>query len=117
VEAKLDLAFDDVGKNLVKNIAKPVHVYRVREGAPRAPRRRYRRRLSTPYAVIALTVLIAVAVVYLWPLQPAAAPGPRIVVLPFSLTGGEPCNPALERFPLGLNRGFPKGRKGQSLAG
>jgi hypothetical protein len=23
----------------------------------------------------------------------------------------------LERFPLGLNRGFPKGRKGQSLAG
>jgi class 3 adenylate cyclase/tetratricopeptide (TPR) repeat protein len=101
VEAKLNLAFDDLGKHPVKNIAKPVHVYRVREGASRAPRRRNRRQLSMPYAVIALIALVAVVVLYLWPDQVAPAPGPRIVVLPFSVTGGEPCNPA---FSEGLAR-------------
>src|SRR6202521_700316 len=33
VRDKLDVAFDDIGEQQVKNIARPVHVYRVRLGA------------------------------------------------------------------------------------
>jgi adenylate cyclase len=93
VETKLDLVFDDLGEHPVKNIAKSVHVYRVRDGA--VPRRQYKRRLSMPNVMIAaLIALVAVAILYLWPDGPVPAPGPRIVVLPFSVAGGEPCNSA-----------------------
>jgi adenylate cyclase len=34
VRDKLDLAFEDLGEQQVKNIARPVHVYRVRDTAP-----------------------------------------------------------------------------------
>jgi len=34
VRDKLDLAFDDMGEQQVKNIARPVHVYRIRVDAP-----------------------------------------------------------------------------------
>jgi len=39
VETKLNLAYDDLGEHRVKNIAKPIHAYRVRRGSARAPRR------------------------------------------------------------------------------
>ena len=48
VEAKLSLAYDDLGEHLVKNIVKPVHVYRVRGAATRAPRRRVQAPASRP---------------------------------------------------------------------
>ena len=53
VEAKLGLAYDDLGEHLVKNIVKPVHVYRVRGGASRAPRRLPSRWRPKPGAVAA----------------------------------------------------------------
>src|SRR5207245_3398648 len=36
VETKLNLAYDDLGAHRVKNIAKPIHAYRVRGEAVRA---------------------------------------------------------------------------------
>jgi adenylate cyclase len=50
IETKLDLAYDDLGEQRVKNIARPVHVYRIRlDGVPR--RRvsgRFVRQVGTP---------------------------------------------------------------------
>lgn len=93
VESKLELAFDDLGEHSVKNIAKPVHVYQVREGATRGSRRWHARRLSRVHATVAaLVVLVAVAVWYLWPERLAPAPGPKIAVLPFAIAGGAPCS-------------------------
>ncbi|HJU18799.1 MAG TPA: adenylate/guanylate cyclase domain-containing protein [Stellaceae bacterium] len=37
VRDKLDVAFDDMGEQKVKNIARPVHVYRIPIAAPEAP--------------------------------------------------------------------------------
>src|SRR5262249_25510006 len=37
VRDKLDVAFEDLGEQQVKNIARPVHVWRVRLGAPTPP--------------------------------------------------------------------------------
>jgi class 3 adenylate cyclase len=93
VESKLKLAFEDLGERSVKNIAKPVHVYLVREGANRVSRRWHARRLSRVHArLAALVVLVAVAVWYLWPEGYAPTPGPKIAVLPFTIAGGAPCN-------------------------
>ena len=63
VERRLDLPFDYVGEHAVKNIAKPIRVYRLRGEAAAAPRPA-RRRLS-PGArifVVGAAALIAVAV-------------------------------------------------------
>jgi TolB-like protein/class 3 adenylate cyclase len=67
VTGKVKVEFDDLGHHRVKNIAEPVHVFRVPyEGAPSAENRR---RPSTPPAQ-----------------QPAAAP---IAVLPFDNLSGD----------------------------
>jgi adenylate cyclase len=93
--AKLDLAYDDLGEHLVKNIGKPVHVYGVRGAATRATRRwpsRWRRNLGNVAAgLLALAVALGAAGWYLTrsPL-PTMPPGPRIAVLPFSGPNGNP---------------------------
>ncbi len=101
VETKLDLAFEDLGEHVVKNIAKPVHVFRVRDGAARPPRRRLARRISRTRAMVAaLVALAAVAIFLIWPDgPPPLPPGPKIAVLPFTSEGGDPCNAA---FSAGL---------------
>ena len=50
-------------------------------------------------------------------MQPATVTGFKTTTRDQSRAGGGGVPMALERFPLDLNRGFPKGRKGQSLAG
>jgi adenylate cyclase len=94
VEAKLDLAYDDLGEHLVKNIVKPVHIYRVRGGATRARRRLPSRWWPKPGAVatglLALTVAL-VAIGWFLTLNPSPVlpPGPRIAVLSFSDATGD----------------------------
>jgi TolB-like protein/class 3 adenylate cyclase/Tfp pilus assembly protein PilF len=68
VRDKLDFAFEDMGDQQVKNIARPVRVYAVRPEPPRA-----------------LTAVDAVAIP-----QTAAAPRLSIVVLPFANLSNDP---------------------------
>jgi adenylate cyclase len=66
VDGKLDLAFEDVGEQQVKNIAKPVRVYRLASGSP----------LEGPP---------------LHPAEPLPLPDkPSIAVLPFDNMSGDP---------------------------
>jgi len=99
VEAKLDLAYDDLGEHLVKNIVKPVHIYRVRGGATRTPRRLPSSWWPKPEGVTAGLLVLTVALVAIgWYLtrdpSPMPPPGPRIAVLSFSNASGNADNAA-----------------------
>jgi TolB-like protein/class 3 adenylate cyclase len=106
VESKLDLAYEDLGEQLVKNIVKAVHVYRVLGEGVAAPHRR--RRLTRPRwaflaaSVVALAV-VAGGVVQFWaPSQgdlPPLPPGPKVAILPFANQSG---NSADDHFAVGL---------------
>ena len=107
VETKLDLQVEDLGEQQVKNIARPVHTFRVmREGeAPRTPVAPTRRGLGlTRYAGLAVVVaLIVVAVFVGWwrpwqaDIEPAATERmahalpdkPSVAVLPFDNMSGD----------------------------
>lgn len=71
VEGKLDLAFEDLGEQSVKNIPKPVQVFRVLMDSPAADRGHIapipaRRSLKWPAVAGALVLLVIVAGVALW---------------------------------------------------
>ena len=103
VEGKLDFGFDFLGEQQVKNIAKPVRVYRVRAEPRPAPKRtasnkRVRWQTAVPIAATVLALLAAGA----WLLRehgpPApqgavettgAAKGPGVAVLPFVNLSGD----------------------------
>ena len=100
VEGKLPLQFKYIGEQQVKNIARPVRVYRAHIGTT-AERARPRRTRS---AVIIASVLLAGVVIFIWqatrspstPNQPTAGmalalpEGPSIAVLPFQNMSGKP---------------------------
>ena len=95
VETKLNLAYDDLGEHRVKNIAKPIHAYRVRRGSARAPRRqavRPRWKLRAIVAGLIALVSIVGGNAWYWTryATPTLPPGPRIAVLSFSNAGGNP---------------------------
>src|SRR5439155_21671089 len=91
IETKLDLTYDDLGNQRVKNIARPVHVYRIRLDGAQSRRSFFRK---VPYRKIgvlsALPLLGLAAVIGLqfWSSEP---PNVRssIAVLPFANIGGE----------------------------
>ena len=103
VEGKLDFGFDFLGEQQVKNIAKPVRVYRVRAEPRPVPKRtasnkRVRWQTAVPIAATVLALLAAGA----WLLRehgpPApqgavettgAAKGPGVAVLPFVNLSGD----------------------------
>ncbi len=108
VESKLDLGFEFTGEQKVKNIEKPVRVYRVRSDRDKSPGTPTRRGIRKPYLVI-VTILIAVISIGLsvWQFerdpsedQTAATSdgeplstlptGPSIAVLPFDNMSGDP---------------------------
>jgi adenylate cyclase len=98
VRDKLGFSFEDIGEQSVKNIARPIHAYRVRfEGveltAP-TPRTAAPRRLRlTMWAGTCMFLLVSVAGAGWYVTRPAPAPGaPRlsIVVLPFANVSNDP---------------------------
>ena len=89
VEDKLDLAFDDLGDQAMKNIARPVRAYRVRvDGARPVHRRRDRRRHRRLAVWTALLVLVAGGGVFLVGAPDPAPRGvPTVAVEPFADIG------------------------------
>src|SRR6516225_3627680 len=111
VRDKLDIAFEDMGEQQVKNIARPVRAYRVatdaavRVTAVAAPGKRRRVPRWTIATIVAAFVVLAIGAAAFWhlhpprsaptvagaPAAPAVPPGkPSIAVLPFANLSGDP---------------------------
>jgi adenylate cyclase len=89
IRRKLEIDFDDLGEQEVKNIPDPVHAYRLRERASDIPAQRQR---GTPRAIVlyvaAAFAVVAIAVAVYFTMTerspaPAGAPLTSIAVLPF----------------------------------
>ena len=96
VEGKIAFGFESLGEHQVKNIAKPVRVYRVRaEPRPSSVRPRSKRRLQWQIAAPALALillLLGVVGVWKWSSPPATPSSEKasIAVLPFENIGNDP---------------------------
>ncbi len=109
IEGKVDLAFEDLGEQEVKNIPKPVPVFKVLLDAPASEHTpvaaaKARRSLRWPMVAAGLAVLLIVAGIALWqrPWEPRVEPAsveamafplpdkPSIAVLPFANMSGDP---------------------------
>jgi TolB-like protein/Tfp pilus assembly protein PilF len=87
VQRKLELDFDDLGEQPIKNIPDPVHAYRLRERATEAPPKRVRG-APRAIAVSVAAAVVAVAVAAYFNMTessppPTGAPLTSIAVLPF----------------------------------
>jgi adenylate cyclase len=89
VQRRVELDFDDLGDQAVKNIPDPVHAYQLRERVAEAPARRATRapRIMVLSAAGALAAIAIAAAVYFTVAPrtetPAGAPLTSIAVLPF----------------------------------
>jgi adenylate cyclase len=108
VETKLDLTFENMGEQQVKNIARPIHVWRVRrEGEGQEPRTLFPAkvgRVSRPGAVLIASLVVAIVAAAAWwqPWKSSPTPvcsmddpallsdRPSIAVLPFENLGTDP---------------------------
>jgi class 3 adenylate cyclase len=98
VEGKLDFGFDFLGERPVKNIEKPVRVYRVRGEPGEKPKKPTTRKNNKLPLIVASAVLVAVIAPLTWYLvsqrapvlpvpvasAPTSAQATRIAVLPFA---------------------------------
>jgi adenylate cyclase len=105
VEGKLSFGFDFLGEHQVKNIAKPVRVYRVRaESKPPAARPREKRRMQWQVAVPALALILVLGAIGAWLYRDRWMPtpqgaveatatgmpkGPGVAILPFVNLSGD----------------------------
>jgi TolB-like protein/class 3 adenylate cyclase len=103
VRHRLELAYEDIGEQEVKNLPEPIRVYRLRTTPTAAipekqPTRRTRRTLLTAAGIV---VVLALAVVVAWLIRPhepaleqeavlALPTGPTVAVLPFTNLSGDP---------------------------
>src|SRR6516165_5841834 len=115
IRDKLSFAFEDLGEQSVKNIARPVRVYALRSGAvgeppasrvPRVAMRRRRGAIIATSAAVMAALAIGGGAWWLWPTarpsatpalaaatsiaQPLVAPRLSIVVLPFANLSSDP---------------------------
>ena len=113
VEGKLSFGFDFLGEQQVKNISKPVRVYRVR-GEPRPAPLRSKRRVRWQITIPASALIVALGAVGAWryrdlwtPAPPTADVGaalklpqePSIAILPLQNMS---CNPQDDWFSDGM---------------
>ncbi len=102
IETKLDLAYDDLGQQQVKNIARPVRAYRVRpEGAPPPKRRGANAARMIGTGSVALLIVAGVVASWWQPWKPEvelasielaavlSPDKPSIAVLPFDNMSGD----------------------------
>lgn len=92
VERKLAFGFVSMGEQRVKNIAEPIHVYRVSADATKGPRRaQLGRRLPRWWWGVAAAGVLAVGVLAMVMRGPAIRSGPpTLAVLPFANISGDP---------------------------
>ena len=109
VRGKLDLAFEPLGEQRVKNIPEPVAVFRVRLDGPRPapePSRRLPRRAKRVWLAAAVLLLLAVVAAGVWftrgslvtehpgeraaVADPVMTTMPVVAVLPFANQSGDP---------------------------
>ena len=96
VDDKLDLAVEDLGEKKVKNIDKPVHVYRLKLDTVAKPPLGERRWLRRPWAIglgVATAIVLAIAVLTTLPPDVRTTSGPAVptvAVVPFEGIGGDP---------------------------
>ncbi|MDP6351550.1 MAG: adenylate/guanylate cyclase domain-containing protein [Alphaproteobacteria bacterium] len=79
IEGKLDLACEAFGEHEVKNIAKPVPVYRVALEAGSAPAKPPARRGPQPGLIAAAVAVVVVAGIAVWLVTERSRPEPEVV--------------------------------------
>jgi adenylate cyclase len=98
VRSLIDVSIADAGEHEVKNIAEPVHVYRIvldQTAAKAQKPRKFSRAMIATTSVVVLVIAIFVGLVYQRGGEPedpvlALPDGPAIAVLPFENVSGDP---------------------------
>ncbi|MDB5659460.1 MAG: cyaF4 [Cypionkella sp.] len=94
VERKLAFGFESMGERRIKNIAEPIHVYRVSADATKGPRHRIvpsktRRRINWLFVSLSVVALFAAGTyIQLTGQHPRSGP-PVLAVLPFDNMSGD----------------------------
>ncbi len=91
IETKLDLRYEDLGDQRVKNIARPVHVYRIRLDGTQSRRAFFRKAPLRNLAALAALLVLGLAAVIgwqFWSSEPVSVTS-SVAVLPLDNIGGE----------------------------